>query len=167
MTRHQDILIRSDLRPGDLGRIVTLHGTAYIDERGHFGLPFEAHVARTIAEFILDNEGRGKIFLAERNGELVGCAAMVERRRNGGCDGQLRWVLLDASARGTGLGKKLVALAIDHARENGWASVFLETTDGLDASMAIYEKLGFKIESRERQKLWTGEDDVIVMRLVF
>ena len=161
----EPIIIRTELRPGDLGRIVTLHGTAYIDERGHFGLPFEAHVARTIAEFILDNEGRGKVFLAERGADLVGCCAMVERRSDDGVAGQLRWVLLDASARGTGLGKKLVDMAIDHARDSGWSSVFLETTDGLDASMAIYRKLGFEIESRERQKLWTGEDDVIVMRL--
>ncbi len=160
-----DITIRTELAPGDLGRIISLHGTAYIDERGHFGLPFEAHVARTIAEFILDNEGRGKIFLAERGDELVGCAAMVERAGENGPRGQLRWVLLDASARGAGIGKTLVTMAIDHARAKEWRDVFLETTDGLAASMAIYEKLGFKIAERRKQQLWTGDDDVIVMEL--
>jgi N-acetylglutamate synthase-like GNAT family acetyltransferase len=160
-----EITIRSDLRPGDLGRLIALHGTAYIDERGHFGIPFEAHVARTVAEFVLDNEAQGKIFFAERGATLVGCAAMVERRSDTETRGQLRWVLLDAAARGAGVGKRLVDLAIAHARDQGWSTVFLETTDGLAASMAIYEKLGFKIVDRKLQKLWTGDDDVIVMEL--
>ena len=161
----EPIKIRTELAPGDLGRIISLHGTAYLGEPGHFGLPFEAHVARTIAEFILDNDGRGKVFLAERDGVLIGCTAMVERPGEYGPRGQLRWVLLDASARGAGIGKKLVTMAVDHARTEGWREVFLETTDGLAASMAIYEKLEFKIAERRKQQLWTGDDDVIIMEL--
>ncbi len=166
MSRDAAIAIRSDLRPGDLGRIIQLHGTAYERERGHFGLPFEAHVARTVAEFVLDNEARGRVLLAERGADLVACAAIVERRGAGNeIHGQLRWVLADPSVRGLGLGKRLVRMAIDHARASGWSEVFLETTDGLDASMGIYKALGFEIASRERHALWTGEDDVVTMRL--
>lgn len=162
----QPITIRSDLRPGDLGRIIALHGTAYDGVAGHFGLRFEAFVARTIAEFVIDNAARGKIFLAERNGDLMACAAMVERRDNQGTThGQLRWVLADPSARGLGLGKKLIDLAVNYARDSGWRSVFLETTDGLDASMKIYEALGFVVENRESQSLWSNDDVVITMRL--
>lgn len=160
-----EISIRTDLRPGDLGRIVSLHGAAYSGGDAHFGIRFEAYVARTLAEFVIDNQGRGKIFLAERGGDLVGCAAMVERRDRDAVHGQLRWVLADPSVRGCGLGKRLVDLAIAHARDSGWDSVFLETTGGLDASMAIYEKLGFAVESRVRSDLWSGDDEHIVMRL--
>ena len=159
-----DITIRSDLRPGDLGRIISLHGTAYIDEK-HFGLTFEAFVAKTIAEFIIDNEARGKVFLAERGNDLVGCAAIVERPSPDGMHGQLRWILADPSVRGSGLGKRLVDMAMDHARESGWLEVFLETTDGLEASMGIYKKLGFEVETRETHHLWLEANDVITMRL--
>lgn len=159
------ITIRSDLRPGDLGRIIALHGTAYVDDALHFGLPFEAHVARTVAEFVLDNEARGRVFLAERGADLVACAAIVERRAAGGVDGQLRWVLADPSVRGLGLGKKLVSMAVDHARASGWGEIFLETTDGLDASMGIYKALGFEIASQARESLWRGDVNVIIMRL--
>lgn len=48
------ITIRHDLRPGDLGRIVSLHGEAY-EPLGGYGLRFEAYVARTVAEYVLDN----------------------------------------------------------------------------------------------------------------
>lgn len=160
-----DITIRSDLRPGDLGRIIALHGDAYLSEKSEFGLTFEAYVARTIAEFVIDNAARGKVFLAERGPTLVGCAAMVERSAGDDRHGQLRWVLTAPAARGLGLGKKLVQLAIDHARLSGWRTVFLETTAGLDASMAIYRRLGFVEEARSRQRLWTDADEVITMRL--
>lgn len=161
----QAINVRTGLRPGDLGRIIALHGTAYAGSEAHFGVRFEAYVARTLAEFIIDNQGRGKVFLAERGSDLVACAAMVERRAENATHGQLRWVLADPSVRGRGLGKHLVDLAIGYARDSGWDSVFLETTGGLDASMAIYEKLGFAVESRTTSELWTENDEHIVMRL--
>ncbi|MEL7487520.1 MAG: hypothetical protein AAGJ87_09940, partial [Pseudomonadota bacterium] len=46
-----------------------------------------------------------------------------------------------------------------------WKTVFLETTDGLDASMSLYKKLGFTETRRAREALWTGEDVVITMTL--
>jgi len=102
------LTIRSDLKPGDLGRVIALHGTAYEGETVHSGLKFEAYVAKTIAEFVIDNGARGKVFLAERGPDLVGCAAMVERRDDAASHGQLRWVLADPSARGLGLGRRFV-----------------------------------------------------------
>ncbi|MEO0878145.1 MAG: GNAT family N-acetyltransferase [Pseudomonadota bacterium] len=163
--RRDDITIRNQLRPGDLGKMVALHGTAYRDDDGHFGLVFEAFVARTIAEFILDNKGRGKVWLAELEGNLVALSAIVERKRGAETHGQLRWILADPIVRGLGLGKELVAAAIDHARAQGWQAVFLETTDGLDASMSIYEKLGFEVTHTEKQSLWLGENTVITMEM--
>lgn len=162
-----DITIRTDMRPGDLGRLIALHGTAYVDEQAHYGPKFEAFVARTVAEFILDLDGRGRIFLAERGDELVGCAAMIARPGPDGVRGQLRWVLTDPSVRGAGLGKKLIEMAVDYARAEGWPEVYLETTGGLDISKIIYENLGFVVEKHETHKLWRGETEVITMRLVF
>lgn len=158
----EDVSIRTQLRPGDLGRLISLHGTAYEGEKGHFGLVFEAYVAKTVAEFVIDNKAKGRVFLAERGVELVGCAAMVARE---GGRGQLRWVLASPAARGLGLGKRLVGAAIDYAREQGWREVFLETTEGLDASMGIYKRLGFETVSREGLEPWGAPADVIVMTL--
>ena len=70
--------IRSKLRCGDLGQIIKLHGEVY-EPLGGYGLRFEAFVGRTIAEFILDNDARGQIWLAERDDRLVGCTAVVLR----------------------------------------------------------------------------------------
>ena len=156
-----DIQIRDELRCGDLGRIITLHGVVYEPMRG-FGLNFEAYVAKTVAEYVLDNASRGRIWLAEYEKDLVGCVAIAEREQNAG---QLRWVLVDSAMRGVGLGYKLVTLALDHCVERGFASVYLETTDGLPESMQLYEKLGFEVLSTETAELWDGARKLIKMRL--
>ena len=96
-SRMSDALsIRHDLRCGDLGHIVSLHGEAY-ELLGGYGLRFEAFVGQTIAEFILQNDAKGRIWLAECSGTLVGCAAIV-LRENG--IGQLCWIVVAPDERG-------------------------------------------------------------------
>ena len=156
-----DIRIRHELRCGDLGRIITLHGVAYEPLDG-FGLSFEAYVAKTISEYVLDNDSKGRVWLAERENDLVGCVAIAEREEN---TAQLRWVLVDSAIRGFGLGQRLVALALDHCIQRGMAAVCLETTDGLPESMRLYEKLGFEVVSAETAELWDGSRKLIKMTL--
>ncbi len=149
------ITIRSELRPGDLGRIAALHGEVYATEPGFpADMSFEAFVCRTLADFVLEDGADGRIWLAERGDKLLGCAAMINREGRG----QLRWVLAAREARGLGLGRDLVGRAMDYARDRGCSEVYLETTTGLDASMAIYEKLGFEIVSEERLDHWNADD---------
>jgi GNAT superfamily N-acetyltransferase len=161
MTLPDTISVRDELRAGDLGSVVALHGKCYEALPG-FGLAFEAYVARTVAEYILDAGAKGRIWIAERDGRLVGCTAIVLRDEN---RGQLRWVLVDQSARGLGLGKRLVNNALQFCRENGCKEVFLETTDGLPESQALYDALGFEIVSHESEILWDGVRPLIDMKL--
>ena len=158
-----EVSIREELRPGDLGRLIALHGECY-DLLPGYGLTFEAYVARTVAEYILDAGGHGRIWIAENNGELVGCAAIVLRADK---QAQLRWVLVAPAARGIGLGKDLVGRALDYGRAQGCSEVFLETTDGLPESEALYAALGFEVESNRHEELWDGARPLIVMRLKF
>lgn len=156
-----DVCIRHNLVCGDLGRIIALHGEAYEPLDG-FGLNFEAFVARTIANFILDFDSNGRIWLAERGSSLVGCTAIA---KHGDETGQLRWVLVDPSARGIGLGHQLVEAALDYCRSCGIKRVYLETTAGLPESQALYKKLGFEVVSEETADLWNGPAPLITMEL--
>jgi len=45
------------------------------------------------------------------------------------------------------------------------SSVFLETTDGLPESQALYEKLGFTVTTSAVEKLWDGPRPLIVMAM--
>ena len=66
--------------------------------------------------------------------------------------------------RGLGLGGKLLDAAMKHAEAQDWSSVYLETTDGLEASMALYRKLGFEMEIAEDRPLWHGGGRFLQMR---
>lgn len=126
-----------------------------------FGLRFEAYVAKTIAEYVLDNEARGRVWLAELDDRLVGCTAVALRPNRAG---QLRWVLVEHTARGTGLGQRLVETAIRYSADSGCDHLFLETTDGLPESQALYEKLGFEVVSSKTRDLWDGERPLVRMQ---
>lgn len=156
-----DISIRHELRSGDLGRIVSLHGEAYAPLAG-FGLRFEAYVAQTIAEYVLDNDARGRIWLAEQDGRLIGCTAVALRDDKAS---QIRWVVVDPAARGAGLGNELVGRAVDYCKAEARDSIYLFTTDGLPESQSLYEKLGFRLTSNETEELWDGPRPLLRMQL--
>lgn len=155
------IRFRHERRPGDDQLIVDLHRLGYAREGYRFGEAFCVFVGETVAEARLDQPGRSRVWFAELDGKPVGCSALVDR----GEVGQLRWVVLLPEARGTGAGRKLVELALDHARSCGHREVFLETTDGLVSSMAIYEKVGFETTDAHVERLWHGDGVHVTMTL--
>ena len=111
---------------------------------------------------MLDNDARGRVWLAEQEGRLIGCTAIALRD---GDAAQLRWVLVDTAARGVGLGRRLVEAALEFSRESGRRSVFLESTDGLPESQALYDDLGFETVSSKVEELWDGVRPLIRMRM--
>jgi GNAT superfamily N-acetyltransferase len=139
------ITLRHDLRPGDLGAVVALHGKIYAREYG-FDATFEAYVAGPLAEFVHANRPRDRLWLAETDGELVGCIAIV-----GVSDkvAQLRWYLVSPATRGQGLGSRLLNEAIAFCRQNGYDSIFLWTVSALETAAHLYRKVGFvKVEEK-------------------
>jgi len=161
----EGLKLRHELQPGDLGRMIALHGQVYRQWPG-FGLEFEAFVARTVAEFGLENRFNGRIWLLERgldqDAGLAGCCAIAFRSKR---LAQLRWVLLQHQLHGSGLGRRMVEIALDYCRDSGVERVFLETTDGLEASGALYRKLGFRETSNRVVTMWSGPRPLIRMEL--
>ncbi len=139
------VTLRSDLRPGDIGTIIYLHGTVYAREYG-FDHTFEAYVAGPLAEFACSPSLRERLWLAERDGRIVGCIAIVAASPQ---VAQLRWFLVDPSARGLGIGTRLLHEAIDFCKECDYESVVLWTVSALTGAAHLYRSIGFtKIEER-------------------
>lgn len=67
----------------------------------------------SIAENVREIRARGgEVFVAERNGRLVGCvAAIIDVRLGGGICGEIVSLVVAESERGLGVGKRLVQLA--------------------------------------------------------
>jgi GNAT superfamily N-acetyltransferase len=152
-SRDGKITIRPLDRPGDLGWVVMAHGEIYSAEFG-WDRSFEALVARIVLDYAADHDPqREAAWIAEMGARRVGCllclAAEEERRGRVAETAQLRVLLVDPSARGRGLGGRLVDLAIDFARNAGYARVVLWTNDPLEAARHVYLTRGFRL---------TGED---------
>ena len=148
----EEIVVRHDLRPGDMGRVIALHGELYAREYG-FDHRFEGYVAETMAEFgKLYRPGLDRLWLAERDGRLVGSIAIIGREEG---LAQLRWFLVNPDTRGSGLGRRLVHEALAFCRAAGYRAVCLWTVSGLDAAAHLYVSAGFqKTETVPPAELW-------------
>jgi GNAT superfamily N-acetyltransferase len=146
-------LLRNDLRPGDVGMIVHLHGVIYAREYG-FDPTFEAYVAGPLSEFVLSRTARDRIWIAEREGRIVGCIAIVGTSEK---EAQLRWYLVDPSARGRGLGRRLLHEAVGFSKECGYESVFLWTVSALTTAAQLYRSAGFQKVEANPGRRWGVE----------
>jgi GNAT superfamily N-acetyltransferase len=134
------IMLRHQLRPGDVGGIVTLHGLLYAQECG-FDTSFEAYVAEPLAQFVTRRSPRERVWVAEREGRMVGCIAIVAERDT---VAQLRWFLVAPSSRGGGLGRRLIGEAVAFSRDAGYERMILWTVSGLEAAAHLYRAVGFQ-----------------------
>ncbi len=144
------VCIRHDLKPGDTGRLIQLHGLLYGMEYG-FDYTFEAYVAGPLAAFIPSISSRERLWLVDRENLLLGSLAVVKYDER---EAQLRWFLLHPLLRGRGLGKRLASEAVVFSREKGYQSLFLWTVRGLEAAAHIYRSLGFVCTEAKENRIW-------------
>jgi DNA-binding MarR family transcriptional regulator/GNAT superfamily N-acetyltransferase len=149
--------------PGDIGWAIARHGALYAREY-QWDMTFEALVARIAAQFIDRFDGRREAcWIAERPapkgaasgaGENVGCVFLVQARHDDVGEpeagvAQLRLLLVEPSARGLGIGARLVAECTRFARQAGYRRIRLWTQSNLVAARSIYKAGGYQLVSTE------------------
>jgi DNA-binding MarR family transcriptional regulator/GNAT superfamily N-acetyltransferase len=142
----QAAFILRDPEPGDMGWVTYRHGVIYAQEYG-WDATFEALVAQIVSDYIKNyNPGRERCWIAEMDGEIVGSVFVVQLDQE---TAKLRLLLVEARARGLGLGERLVEECIRFARRSGYKKLTLWTNSVLLAARHIYQKKGFKIVEQE------------------
>jgi GNAT superfamily N-acetyltransferase len=131
-------------RPGDLGWIVHRHGTVIAKEFG-WDIRFEAKIAEIVGQYG-QNPGREQCWIAERDGEILGSVFVMPEDE---VTARLRVLYVESSARGLGLGRKLVDLCIAFAREAGYRKMVLWTHSNQKSARKIYQAAGFRLASEE------------------
>ncbi len=131
-------------RPGDLGWIVQRHGALYAEEHG-YDERFEGVVAQIAADFLAHHDAaRERCWIAEQDGERAGCVMLVKKSPT---VAKLRVLLVEPSARGAGLGMRLIQACIRFARRAGYRKVTLWTHRSLSAARRLYQRAGFRLVS--------------------
>lgn len=139
-------------RPGDIGWVVERHGVLYAESHG-WDARFEAMCAEIGARFLERYDPtRDRSWIAEVRGEKVGAVFLVRRSKT---VGQLRFLFVDPSARGLGLGTRLVSECVGHARHLGYRRMTLFTVRGLDGARRLYEAEGFELAHEEDGEGWS------------
>jgi GNAT superfamily N-acetyltransferase len=144
--KRKRIVLRSP-RPGDMGRVVSLHGELYAREFG-YDRHFESLVAGIVAEYV-DNFSPGdeRCWIADMDGETVGSVFLV---RKSATVAKLRLLIIHPKARGQGLGRRLTQACIRFARARGYRKIVLWTQSHLTAARAIYQRERFELKSSEK-----------------
>jgi DNA-binding MarR family transcriptional regulator/GNAT superfamily N-acetyltransferase len=138
--RREDVVLREP-GPGDLGWIVQRNAAVYAAEHG-WNADYEGLVARIVADFAEDHDPHlERVWIAEADGAAVGCVMCVRDEAPGAA--RLRLLLVDPSARGLGVGDRLVRACVDFARGVGYRELVLWTNDVLSAARHIYQRQGF------------------------
>lgn len=143
--------LRHQIRPGDIGYLIHLHGILYSKECG-YNQTFEAYVAEGLAEFVqLFNSGEDRIWLAEADDRIIGSIAVVGVSKT---IARLRWFLVDPDYRRMGIGKRLLTDALAFCRKCKYRTVFLWTTSELKEASHLYVRYGFVKTEEKTHEIW-------------
>ncbi len=145
--------IRNDLKPGDLGYIIHLHGYFYSHDCG-FGETFEPYVAISLSEFIRYRKERERLWALDYRNRVAGSLAVVQHSKD---SAHLRWFFLHPKVRGCGAGRALLKEAITFCEVCDYKQIFVWTVDFLTAAKKLYEKNGFQLTEERKHQIWGRE----------
>ncbi len=101
-------------------------------------VPGRAELAEIVASAATE------LLLARSGGTIVGMLTLVWFRTPTGVHALVEDVVVDAAARGAGVGEALVRAALARARERGATAVDLTSRPQREAANRLYQRLGFE-----------------------
>ncbi len=85
---------------------------------------------------------KGRLYLAYVEGEVAGCVAL---RPFDNMNGEVKRLYVRKQYRKCGVGRYLMNVIIDDARQIGYDTLLLDTLSSMKAAIRLYENLGFEI----------------------
>ncbi|SRR5437899_3001516 len=95
------------------------------------------------------------LLVAREGDEIIGTTTVIVYTTPFWIKARLDEVVVDASARGTGVGEALVKAALEVGRERGAQVAELQSGRGpnRDAAHRLYERLGFQVRSSDVMRI--------------
>jgi ribosomal protein S18 acetylase RimI-like enzyme len=98
------------------------------------------------------------LFIARDEGRIVGSLTLVVFPIPTGVRAWIEDVVVDASARGAGVGEALTKAAIEEARRHDVRSIDLTTRPSREAANRLYARLGFELRDTNVYRFVVGTD---------
>ena len=143
-------IVLREPRGGDLSFLFLRHMQTLAAQHG-WDARYEGHLMEIGGRALLHLDPTCERFwIAERNGEVVGCVGIVREDES---TARLRTMYVEPSARGLGLGRRLVEECIRFCRDAGYSAIVLWTLQVLTEARRLYAAYGFRMVSSEP---WDG-----------
>ena len=85
-----------------------------------------------------------KYFVVEQNNEIFGGAGIAPLDNYEGNICELQKMYFSPRVRGLGLGKEMIDVCLDFAKQSGFDQCYLETMPFMTAAQNLYKKVGFQ-----------------------
>jgi DNA-binding MarR family transcriptional regulator/GNAT superfamily N-acetyltransferase len=129
--------------PGELGWIIARHGAQ--------SAPQEAAAARIVADFACRADARETAWIAEVDGEPVGCALCLAAADP--TTARLELLLVDTAVQRSGIGSRLVAECVRSARSAGFERLTAHAPAG-SAAARVLERADFEADRQGWTRSW-------------
>lgn len=137
------------IRPGDMGWVIARQTRLYVEEYGWNG-EYEALVLKILSEFAARQPSQRETgWVAEVDGQPSGAVFVMEKSPE---IAQLRLLHVEATARGLGIGGKLVDQCLTFSAAVGYRRVELWTNDVLKEARKIYQSREFMLMEEATHK---------------
>ena len=149
-------LVLSPLGALDLDRAATVHGESFAP------LGERAWTRQDLAELLASPGVTGLLLQA------AGCDAGIALCRVAADESELLTIAVRPTERRRGLGRRLLTAVIDHVREAGARTLFLEVGADNPPARALYEAMGFRVIGTRAAYYRRGDGppaDALIMRL--
>ena len=104
----------------------------------------------------------GRVLFALEDGEAVGCCALMALPDGGF---ELAKMAVSDAWKGRGLGRALMAAAVERAKAAGAPRLYLETNSGLAPALALYRSFGFREIQPDTPSPYARADVIMELRL--
>ena len=148
--------------PAEYAAVAELTAATYRAEG--YGSPEYEPALRDVAS----RDASADVLVAVLDGRVVGAVTVATRggpwsERAAPGEAEIRMLVVDPAARGTGTGTALVVACVERARAAGCTAVRLSTEPEMTVAHRLYERLGF---TRTPQRDWEPVPGVFLLTYV-